>query len=180
MTRAVDYDATAKSLHWLVAGLVFAEFIVAIAMPPIRRHTAAGTLVNLHFWLGALIFAVVALRWLRHLVRPVSLSMPESPPWERTAASTTHALLYAILLVGPILGWAAASARDLAVAPFGLFTLPHLVPAGASAGFVAGDVHSVLMWTLLAVIGLHSTAALYHYYFRRDGILQRMLPSRKA
>jgi cytochrome b561 len=35
-----------------------------------------------------------------------------------------------------------------------------------------------MMWTLLALIALHAAAALYHYFIRRDGVLQRMLPAR--
>ncbi|HSQ79739.1 MAG TPA: cytochrome b [Casimicrobiaceae bacterium] len=172
------YDATAKWLHWLVFVIVLAQFAVSIAMPPMRRGTVPGTLINLHFSLGMLILVVVALRWLRRLRRPVALSMPESPQWERLSAGVTHALLYALLLVGPVLGWAAASARDFPVTPFKLFSLPYLVPAGTRAGFAAGDVHAFLMWTLLALIGLHSAAALYHHYLRRDGVLRRMLPAR--
>ena len=175
-----DYDATAKWMHWLVFLLVVAQFVVSIAMPPMRRGTVPGTLINLHFSLGVLIFVVVALRWAWRLLRPVALSMPESAPWERLSAGMTHALLYALLLVGPILGWAAASARDFPVAPFKLFALPYLVPAGTRAGFAAGDLHSFLMWTLLALIGLHSAAALYHHYVRHDGVLRRMLPARRG
>jgi cytochrome b561 len=42
----------------------------------------------------------------------------------------------------------------------------------------AGDMHSLLGWVLLALIGLHVLAALYHCVIRRDQILQRMLPRR--
>ena len=29
---------------------------------------------------------------------------------------------------------------------------------------------------MLTLVGLHVLAALYHYFWRRDGVLQRMLP----
>ena len=41
---------------------------------------------------------------------------------------------------------------------------------------LAGDVHTFLAWMLVVLIGLHVAAALYHYFVRRDGVLQRMLP----
>ncbi len=31
-------------------------------------------------------------------------------------------------------------------------------------------------YLMLALVGLHVLAALYHYFWRRDGVLQRMLP----
>jgi cytochrome b561 len=79
------------------------------------------------------------------------------------------------LLVLPILGWAAASARDWAVRVFDLVTLPRLVPPEAKIGFLAGDLHVVLSYVLLGLIGLHVAAALYHYFVRHDRVLQRML-----
>jgi cytochrome b561 len=47
--------------------------------------------------------------------------------------------------------------------------------AEARIGFLAGDVHVVLSYVLLGLIGLHVAAALYHYFVRRDRVLQRML-----
>ncbi len=38
-------------------------------------------------------------------------------------------------------------------------------------------MHSLLAeYVLLALVGLHVAAALYHYFVRRDRVLQRMLP----
>jgi cytochrome b561 len=36
------------------------------------------------------------------------------------------------------------------------------------------------MWTLLGLIALHVAAALFHYWVRRDGVLQSMLPGLAA
>jgi cytochrome b561 len=68
-----------------------------------------------------------------------------------------------------------ASARDWTITVFGLFQLPHLVAARSVLGRQAGDVHTFLAWTLLILIGLHVAAALYHFFVRRDRVLQRML-----
>ena len=174
------YDGVAKTLHWLVFALMLAQFVVAIAMPPMRRGTVPGTLINLHFSLGIVILLAVALRWLWRIGHPVPLATSELPEWEQKTARAMHALLYALLVVSPILGWAAASAREFAVTLFGLATLPPLVAARSRIGFLAGDVHKVLSWTLFALIGLHILAALYHHFGRRDGVLQRMLPGSRA
>jgi cytochrome b561 len=173
---ARGYDAVAKCLHWLMFALVFAQFVVAIAMPPIRRGTVPGALIDLHMSLGVVILALVALRWLWRVGHPVDLATADLPEWERAIARVTHGLLYALLAVSPLLGWAAASARDWTITLFGLTPLPHLIPAKTRAGFLAGDVHVFLSWTLLALVGLHVTAAFWHHFGRRDRVLQRMLP----
>ena len=38
-------------------------------------------------------------------------------------------------------------------------------------------MHGLLSnYLLLALVGLHVVAALYHHFIQRDGVLQRMLP----
>jgi cytochrome b561 len=173
-----DYSSTAKSLHWLIVVLVLTQFVVAWLMPGIGPRTQPGTLVNLHFSLGVVILVVMAIRFAQRLIHPVALQMPDSPEWERWAAHATHVIFYFILLVGPFLGWASASAHKLPVSVFGIIALPDIAAPKARWALTAGDLHTWMMWTLLALIALHAAAALYHYFIRRDGVLQRMLPAR--
>lgn len=176
IVSAARYNPVAKSLHWLVFALVFVQFVLGWTMPAIRRGVIPGRLINLHLSFGVLIMAVVVIRVLWRRVYPVAVAAEGIAPWEQKLARAIHLLLYALLLVLPILGWAAASARDWSVRVFDLVTLPHLVAAEAKIGFLAGDVHVVLSYVLLGLIGLHVAAALYHYFVRRDRVLQRMLP----
>lgn len=174
---APDYDGAAKSLHWLIVALVLTQFVVSWLMPGIGRNTVPGTLINLHFSLGVLIIVVMAVRFTHRLLHPTPPAMPDAPAWERRLAHAIHGLFYAILLIVPFLGWASASAHSLPVTFFGLFTLPDLAAPKARWALRAGDVHTYAMWTLLAIIALHAAAALYHYFVRRDGVMQRMLPA---
>jgi cytochrome b561 len=57
-----------------------------------------------------------------------------------------------------------------------LITLPALAPNGSAWGHEAGDIHNILVYVLLGFIVLHVVGALYHYFIRRDQIMQRMLP----
>ena len=173
---ANGYGSLAKSLHWVVFALVLIQFVVAWTMPKIRRDVVPETLINLHMSFGMLIMAVVLIRVLWRRAHPVPPAAEGIPRWQQLIAGATHWLLYGLLLVLPILGWAAASSRDWTIRVFDLVTLPRLVPARASIGHTAGDVHVVLSWVLLALIGLHIAAGLYHYLFLRDRVLQRMFP----
>ena len=40
------------------------------------------------------------------------------------------------------------------------------------------SVHVFLGYALLALIGLHAAAALFHHFIRRDDVLNAMLPTR--
>ena len=172
------YRPAAKGLHWLIVLLVLTQFVIAILMPDIGPHTVPGTLINLHFSFGVLIFIMMVIRFIHRQLHPVPLDMPDSPAWERWAAHSTQLAFYFILLVGPFLGWASASAHKLHVNVFGIIPLPDIAAPKAPWALTAGDIHALMMWVLLALIALHAAAALYHHFFRHDGVLQRMLPAR--
>lgn len=171
------YSPAAKALHWLVVALVAIQFVTAFLLPDIGPDTPPSTVIGLHFSFGVTILAVMAIRLVHRLLYPVPLEASAAPAWERLLAKTVHRLIYLILLVSPVLGWASASAHRLAVRPFGLFELPALAAPKAHWALVAGDVHMLAMWTLLVLIGLHVSGALFHHFVRRDDTLRRMLPS---
>jgi cytochrome b561 len=178
MAKTSGYTTTAKSLHWLILALLIVQFTAAWTMPDIGRNTPVATLISLHFTMGIVIqsVAIVRLAWRAMHGEPE----PDAgmPPWQTTSARIVHWLLYALLFVLPVLGWINASWRGMPIVMFGL-ELPHLVATRAAGWGWTGDVHALLAnYLLLTLVGLHVLAALYHYFVRRDGVLQRMLPGR--
>jgi len=170
------YSGTAKTLHWLILALLIAQFVFAWTMPHIGRNTPVTTIISLHFTFGIIILAVAVVRlfWRASHGEP----KPEDgvPSWQTTSARVLHWLLYLLLFVLPILGWINASWRNMPIVMFG-YALPQLVATRAPGWGWTGDVHSILAnYVMLTLVGLHVAAALYHYFIRRDGVLQRMLP----
>lgn len=176
---SATYDQAGKAFHWTVATLVACQFITALLLPHIKLDTPVDTNINLHFNLGLAIVVVMATRLVHRRTHPVQVAPGKGPDWERALANSVHRLFYAILLIGPFLGWAAASAHSVPVRLLGVLTLPALAPRKAKWGFLAGDVHAYGMWTLLVLVSLHAAAALYHHFVRHDDVLRRMLLSRK-
>ena len=175
LAEATTYGTAGKAFHWTVVALVACQFVTALLLPQIKLDTPLDTTINLHFNLGLLILAVMAARLVHRWMRPVPVALGDSPAWQLMLARATHRLFYVILLVGPFFGWAAASAHSVPVRLFGAVELPALAPRKAEWGFLAGDIHGYLMWTLLALIGVHAAAALYHHLVRHDNTLSRML-----
>jgi cytochrome b561 len=170
------YTGTAKFLHWLILALLIAQFVIAWTMPHMGRDTRPDTLIDLHFSIGVLILAVAIVRLGWRATHGEPKPLDGIPPWQVQTARVVHWLLYALLFVIPVLGWINASWRGFPVIMFGL-ELPKLVATRAPNWGWSGDVHSLLAnYLLLALVGLHVAAALYHYFVRRDRVLQRMLP----
>jgi len=176
MAKPVGYTSTTKILHWLIVVLLVAKFVVAWTMPHIGRNTPVTTLISLHFSFGiiVLVLAIIRLAWRATHAEPAPLD--SIPPWQIQTARIVHWLLYVLLFVVPILGWISASWRGMPIVMFGL-ELPKLVGPRAPGWRWTGDVHALLAYyVMLTLIGLHILAGLYHYFIRRNRVLQRMLP----
>jgi len=174
--NGLGYTGTAKTLHWLVVLLLIAQFIFAWTMPEIRRDTPVTTLISLHFTFGTIILAVAVVRLLWRVTHAEPAPEDGMPPWQTQTARVVHWLLYLLLFVVPILGWINASYRGMPIVMFGL-EVPALIAKRATGWGWTGDVHSLLAeYGMLILVGLHVVAALYHYFVRRDGVLQRMVP----
>ena len=174
--NGLGYAGTAKALHWVIVALLIVQFVLAWTMPDIKRDTKPDTLINLHLSFGALIVAVAIVRLGWRLTHREPEPHDGLPPWQVQSARIMHWLLYLLLFVVPILGWMNASWRGFPVTVFGLFDLPKLMATRAPGFRWSGDVHGLLAnYAMLALVALHVAAALYHYFIRRDGVLQRML-----
>ncbi|MGN6665691.1 MAG: cytochrome b [Trinickia sp.] len=166
------YGHVARLLHWLVVALVASQFVLGWTMPDVHRDTQPVGLIAWHLATGAALIAAVVARivWrLTHRPPPAELS----PLLDRLSRAT-HGLLYVALIAVPLLGWANASSRGWAVKLFGALRLPALAPTGSTVGHAMGDVHGTLAWVLLALIGMHVGAALFHRFVLKDRVLQRI------
>lgn len=173
---SAGYTGTAKFLHWLILALLIAQYIFAWTMPHIGRDTPVSTIIDLHFSFGVLILCVAVIRLGWRVTHGEPTPEDGLPPWQTMSARIVHGLLYLLLFVIPILGWMNASFRGMPVAMFGL-ELPKLLATRAPGWGWTGDVHGLLAnYLMLALVGLHVAAALYHHFVQRDGVLKRMLP----
>ncbi|PMS20362.1 cytochrome B [Trinickia dabaoshanensis] len=166
------YDPFARLLHWLVVLLLVAQYVVAWTMPGIHRGTRPEGLIVVHLDLGVFIIAIMIVRVLWRIVRKEP-DVVEGTAFTRGIAYLTHGLLYLLLIVQPLMGWANASSRGWQVTLAGV-DMPALAPKGSAIGHTLGDAHQLFAWVMLVLIGMHVAAALYHHFVLRDRVLRRM------
>lgn len=182
MIRAMSesYSAPLRALHWLMAAIIFA----AIGFGVWSRYLPRGTplrmeLLDLHKSLGLTALALIALRV---IVRLASRTPPYLPPLGRLnhmAASAAHGLLYVLMIALPVSGYVHSMAGGHGFKWFGLFPVASLVARSEAADAGAGRAHYIFAWTIGALLTAHILAVLWHAWVRRDGVLQRMWPSRR-
>ena len=169
------YSQVSMLLHWLTVALVVVQFGVAWTMPEIGRGSRPVGLIAWHLSIGAIILVVIVIRLLWRLTHHAPPPPTNIPTFLQLVSRATHYLLYALLLLLPLMGWANASSRGWPVTLFGIVPLPALLPQGSTLGHQLGDVHMTAATILLVFIGLHILGALYHAVILRDRTVHRML-----
>ncbi len=104
------YSLPARVAHWLTAVFVIVAFFVGLTMLRVGQGELQNQLFDLHRSLGATVFALAALRLLWRLWHPPPPLPPETPGWIKLSAWLSHRLLYAFILILPIIGWLGSSA----------------------------------------------------------------------
>ena len=167
----------ARLLHWLMALMILAMLFIGAGMVASvsERHE---WLLHLHKPLGIAILLLVVVRLLvRFSTRQPPLPS-DLPGWQVLAAKLSHVLLYALMLVLPLLGWAMISAAGDPVMLSSSLQLPALVSANATTFAFLRKAHGYLAYLLFLTVLLHLAAALFHGWIRRDGVLESMMRGR--
>lgn len=169
-----SYGVVAKSLHWVVALLIIAAWIVGFYAADLPNTDASKrTLFDLHKSVGMLILMLVTIRlsWRLYDGSPKFAGMNR---YLVVAAKTVHYLLYAFMFIQPLSGWAMSSAAGYNPTFFGLFKFPGLVAKNPLEVYKYVAIHEGAAWILLTLFILHVGAALFHHFVLKDNTIRRM------
>jgi len=156
------YTANQIGLHWLIALLVFVQLVFGESMTEVIEAAEEGqpvsaldaNLAGMHYYFGIAILALVAIRLALRLKNGAPPPPVSSSPVE-LAGRISHWLFYALLVVVPVTGL-----------------------LGYYYGDPYGEWHTFAKPVFIGLIALHVVATLYHQFWRKDGLLMRMLRPR--
>ena len=172
-----QYTRTAKSLHWLMAILLFGLIALGFYMHDLPLSPQKLQLYAWHKWAGVTAFLLVGLRLIWRLThRPPALPA-HLPKLVQFAAHAGHFLLYALMIAIPLSGWLMSSAKGFQTVWFGVLPIPDLLDKNKELGDLLQFIHQSLNLLFVATILGHIGAALKHHFIDRDDILKRMLPA---
>jgi len=145
------YGGVTKLLHWTTVVAVAVTVPLAFVMQDMPASLDKFRAYGWHKSIGIAILTVTLARlaWRLATPRPAPIT---GPAWQARAAANTP------------------------VAVFGLFVLPHPIAPDRALVEPLGEAHALVAWLLLALIALHTLAALKHHLVDRDRTLLRMLP----
>lgn len=168
-----NWHPAIRTQHWLaVALLIVCVGAIWGADAFEKTDVLRGQMKQLHFLAGVAVGLAVLLRLTtRFYVRAPARATVPGLAW---ASRLTHIALYALLVVLPVLGYAAASGKGVPLSLLGVFELAPL-PVDKATAHALKALHEALAYGLLGLVGLHVGAAIYHAAVLRDRVLQAML-----
>jgi cytochrome b561 len=172
-----------KLLHWVIAlmviamipaGLIFTDFDNKPMIESLFGEGSFNQFFDLHKSMGFTVLGLMGVRLLLALLWPAP---PYDPPLSapfRILGGATHGLLYALLIVVPVLGWIGVSAFPAPLPVFSLFSAPAIAPPDKELSRYALDLHSLLAFTLAALATLHVGAGIFHRNVLKDTVFNRV------
>lgn len=172
------YGVIAQLFHWIIVALVVTQFVLANKAEDLPLGMAKLITLAQHKSVGITILGLALLRLVWRLLGATPPLPTTTARWQTLAARASHFLLYALLLIIPVLGWLMSSARNFSVSWFGLITLPDFIEPSEAAFDFFHVAHETAAKTLFVLALVHIAAALKHHFIDRDDVLRRMLPVR--
>ena len=185
INSAHGYGTLTKALHWAVVGLFAFQYVGAAVMLRTGAEEATlglsqATYYNWHKSIGLVALALA-------VARLVNRRMGELPPWAATLSPLEQKLihrmeqaLYAAMLVMPFSGLVYVMAGGYGVRLFGVLDLPNPVGTWPGLASLARSIHVGSAFALLLPLGLHLGIVVGHHLIARDGMIGRMLTTRRG
>lgn len=187
------YGTVAQALHWTVALFFLGAFLAVYFRQYLTQDDTTPNWValqaHLSFGISVIVFAGLRLVWKLRSVQPAD---PPGSRLEHLAAHAAHWALYGLMAFMPLTGYLGTGVdTDL----FGLITIPkfedtwlHDAVIVGALGYTPEGFEEGVDWLhkgvgevlTLVLVGLHVAAALFHHHVRKDDVLVRMLPDRRA
>lgn len=177
---AETWGAVARAFHWLIAALIFAQFVIGSIAEEMKLTPAKLDLFVWHKSIGITVLLLAVLRLVWRMGNPPPLPPAGMPGWERKLAALAHWVIYVLIFAVPLSGWWVSDASRVPFKAFFLVPMPDFVATDRALQEAAAEVHEALTMTLLVVVIVHVAAALRHHFLLHDDVLRRMLTGRRS
>lgn len=171
-----------RLLHWLTVIGVLTLFSLGLWMTARSSANLWDSLTNLLYaWHKLIGFTILLLTLVRFSIKVTT----RRPPYSQSIslvkirlATTLHYLLYVLLLLVPLFGWAGVTAYPalITVGDMNLPAMPFITKDEVFAKQLF-QIHGYLAFLLGGLILLHTMAGLWHLLINKDGVFQRIWPS---
>ena len=170
------WSCWACSLHWITALTIIIAICAVLSADLFNQRSTHDLMMAIHRSAGFCVLCLFLVRIAeRRRSTPEEIASNSWTDWTDWAAQGTHTVLYVLMFLIPVLGWALTNARGQDLVVFGL-KMPRIIQIyNADLSYTLQDFHGSTAWILIALVGLHISAALWHHFVRRDTVLTDMI-----
>jgi cytochrome b561 len=179
--RGVErFDKATIWIHWTRLLLIVVMFGTAFARESASDGDTAALLLTVHRSTGVLLWLVTLGRVMWKFSGGNAPALPfGTPAIQRWAARITEYGMLSLLILQPITGFMQSIARGKPFALFGA-SFPSVMARDRDLTHLFAAIHEKSALILLALIAVHTLAALLHHFVLRDDVLRTMLPGRRS
>lgn len=163
------------AFHWVSALVIVFLFGLGVYMRSLGYYdTWYHKGPALHISVGLLFAGLMLVRLAWRASNPLPADL-DSNRLQNLAAKLIKWAFYLLILVVLVSGYMITTAEGEAADVFGWFAIPPIAEFSSTTVDFVGALHKYLAWTIIGLAIVHSLAALYHHFVKRDRTLVRML-----
>jgi cytochrome b561 len=174
MPERRQFNILARILHWTMAAMILTMLGIGVAQ--VASLADYHLLLAIHRPLGIAVLILVVVRFANRKLSTLPPFPATMSHRERQVAKASEYLMYALMLVLPLVGWGMLSAAQYPIVVFGSVYLPWILPHNLELYWVLRQTHTALAYLFFATFVAHFGAILFHTLIVRDGLLGRMVP----
>lgn len=168
------YGAIARWMHWLMALGIFGLFALGYWMRTLTYYSPYyKPAPEIHQGIGLIMLALMLFRLFWRITNP-SPDHAELTRPERMGSALLHWGFYPLLIVMMIAGYFITTLDGRPIHFFGLFDVPSIYTQKGLEK-LAGQIHWILAYGIIGLALLHTLAALWHHFVKRDGVMMSIL-----
>ena len=172
LNNNTKYGLISKLFHWLTAAGLIVQIPLGFYLVDLDFDQFKVDIENYHILFGLIIFYATLIRLIFKLLTPTPDFKESAFPGQKFIAKLNHLLLYSALLTVTISGiFKKLFNGESLVIFFKKINLAYNFEL--SEQFYS--IHILANYALIALIGLHILAVLFHKFLLRENILKRIL-----
>lgn len=167
----------ARAFHWVIAVMILGQFALGLWMDDGPARADKPFYESVHASIGITILALILLRLGWRMMNVAPAPPPQAPLWQRKSARGVHWALYVVAFATILAGWLMVGTQKepVSIWLFGFIEMPQLLSPGSALHELLEETHVALAFTLIALVAVHTGAALYHMLVLRDDVMRRMV-----
>lgn len=169
-----SYGFITKLFHWVTALLVISLLIVGFVMTDMENSPQKFEIYGMHKATGVIVLIIGLSRLLWKILNTPVLAAQGLPAIFSLLAKLTHFALYFFLILMPSSGLLMSLYAGYDVNVYNFFTVSSF-DKSPQISHLFHTIHITSAWILVGLVFLHIGAGLFHFFIRKDQVLQRML-----